>query len=210
MSRASLGDRWRRAHAGIAHPRLLRVFHRRPLHRRLWPDRVLQRRHADGSGARDREDRLGRPRAAARRESRFAIRTAKPLPAGRAGEICLRGAKITQGYWRDAKKTAASFYGDWFRTGDVGYLDDDGFLYLTDRVKDMIISGGENIASSEVERVIYQMPQVREAAVIGLPDEKWGERPVAVVVMSAGHTLDYETLASHCRAHLAAFKVPKS
>jgi fatty-acyl-CoA synthase len=133
----------------------------------------------------------------------------KPLPPGEAGEICLRGPRITQGYWRDEKKTAASFYGDWFRTGDVGYLDDEGFLFLTDRVKDMIISGGENIASSEVERVVYQMPQVREAAIIGLPDEKWGERPVAVIALNPGHTLDYETLAGHCRAHLAAFKVPK-
>jgi acyl-CoA synthetase (AMP-forming)/AMP-acid ligase II len=131
------------------------------------------------------------------------------LPAGEAGEICLRGPKITRGYWRDAKKTAACFHGDWFRTGDLGYLDDEGFLYLTDRVKDMIISGGENIASSEVERVVYQMPQIREAAVIGLPDEKWGERPVAVVVLNAGDSLDYETLAKHCRAHLAGFKVPK-
>ncbi len=131
------------------------------------------------------------------------------LPSGETGEICLRGPKITQGYWRDEKKTAASFHGDWFRTGDVGYLDSDGFLYLTDRVKDMIISGGENIASSEVERVVYQMPQVREAAIIGLPDEKWGERPIAVVALNAGHSLDYETLAKHCREHLAAFKVPK-
>ena len=133
----------------------------------------------------------------------------RPLPAGEPGEICLRGPKITQGYWRDQKKTAASFDGDWFRTGDVGYLDNDGFLFLTDRVKDMIISGGENIASSEVERVVYQMPQIREAAIIGVPDEKWGERPVAVVALNAGHSLDYETLAKHCRAHLAAFKVPK-
>jgi fatty-acyl-CoA synthase len=82
-------------------------------------------------------------------------------------------------------------------------------LYLTDRVKDMIISGGENIASSEVERVVYQLPQVREAAIIGVPDEKWGERPVAVVALNAGQSLDYETLVKHCRAHLAAFKVPK-
>jgi len=131
------------------------------------------------------------------------------LPASEAGEICLRGPKITRGYWRDEKKTAASFHGDWFRTGDVGYLDAEGFLYLTDRVKDMIISGGENIASSEVERVVYQMPQVREAAIIGVPDEKWGERPVAVVVLNTGYSLDYETLAEHCRAHLAGFKVPK-
>jgi acyl-CoA synthetase (AMP-forming)/AMP-acid ligase II len=131
------------------------------------------------------------------------------LPSGEAGEICLRGPRITQGYWRDERKTAASFHGDWFRTGDVGYLDSDGFLFLTDRVKDMIISGGENIASSEVERVVYQLPQVREAAIIGVPDEKWGERPVAVVALNAGQSLDYETLAKHCRAHLAAFKVPK-
>jgi fatty-acyl-CoA synthase len=131
------------------------------------------------------------------------------LPNGETGEICLRGPRITPGYWRDETKTAASFHGDWFRTGDVGYLDKDGFLFLTDRVKDMIISGGENIASSEVERVVYQLPQVREAAIIGVPDEKWGERPVAVVALNAGHSLDYETLAKHCRAHLAAFKVPK-
>jgi acyl-CoA synthetase (AMP-forming)/AMP-acid ligase II len=131
------------------------------------------------------------------------------LAAGTSGEICLRGPKITKGYWGDEAKTAASFHGDWFRTGDVGYMDDQGFLYLTDRVKDMIISGGENIASSEVERVIYQMPEIGEAAVIGMPDYKWGERPVAVVVPKAGRMLDYDTLARHCRAHLAGFKIPK-
>ncbi len=135
--------------------------------------------------------------------------TGCPLPAGKAGEICLRGPKITRGYWNDPRTTAASFYGDWFRTGDVGYLDGDGFLYLTDRKKDMIISGGENIASSEVERVIYLIPGVREAAVIGVPDPKWGERPVAVVAMNAGEMLDYDALATHCRTHLAGFKVPK-
>jgi fatty-acyl-CoA synthase len=136
--------------------------------------------------------------------------TGAPLPAGQAGEICLRGPKITSGYWNDPAKTAASFWGDWFRTGDVGYLDGDGFLFLTDRTKDMIISGGENIASSEVERVIYQIPGVREAAVIGVFDEKWGERPVAVVVMNEGATLDLPALEQHCRAYLAGFKVPKT
>jgi len=124
------------------------------------------------------------------------------------GEICLRGPKVTTGYWRDPAKTAASFWGGWFRTGDIGYVDADGFLYVTDRLKDMIISGGENIASSEVERVIYQLPQVREAAVIGVADPKWGERPVAVVVVDPGQSLDYASLAAHCRAHLARFKVP--
>ena len=131
------------------------------------------------------------------------------LPAGESGEVCLRGPKVTRGYWKDPERTSASFFGDWFRTGDIGYLDADGFLYLTDRKKDLIISGGENIASSEVERVLYQLPQVREAAVIGVPDERWGERPVAVVVLNEGQSLDLETLAMHCRDHLARFKVPK-
>jgi fatty-acyl-CoA synthase len=131
------------------------------------------------------------------------------LPRGATGEICLRGPKITAGYWKDPDKTASAFFGDWFRSGDVGHLDEDGFLYLTDRKKDVIISGGENIASSEVERVIYELPQVREAAVIGLPDERWGEKPVAVVVLAENAALDLTQLASHCRTQLAAFKVPK-
>jgi len=131
------------------------------------------------------------------------------LPPGTEGEICLRGPKVTKAYWNNPEKTAASLHGDWFRTGDVGYLDDDGFLFLTDRKKDMIISGGENIASSEVERVLYMLPQVREVAVIGLPDDRWGEVPVAVVVVNDGETLEFDQLTRHCREHLAGFKVPK-
>jgi len=131
------------------------------------------------------------------------------LAPGENGEICLRGPKVTKGYWNDPEKTAAAFFGDWFRGGDVGYLDNDGFLYLTDRKKDMIISGGENIASSEIERVIYEMPQVREVAVIGMPDERWGETPVAIVVLADNAALELPDLADHCRARLAAFKVPK-
>jgi fatty-acyl-CoA synthase len=131
------------------------------------------------------------------------------LPPGANGEICLRGPKITRGYWKDSAKTTAAFFGDWFRSGDIGYLDEDGFLYLTDRKKDMIISGGENIASSEVERVIYELPQVREVAVIGMPDERWGEKPVAVVVLAEGAGLDITDLTDHCRTRLAGYKVPK-
>ena len=131
------------------------------------------------------------------------------LPPGENGEICLRGPKVTQGYWNDPAKTAAAFFGDWFRSGDVGYLDQDGFLYLTDRKKDMIISGGENIASSEVERVIYELPEVREVAVIGMPDARWGETPVAIVVLGEGAVLELAALTDHCRARLAGFKVPK-
>jgi fatty-acyl-CoA synthase len=134
----------------------------------------------------------------------------KPVPPRTEGEICLRGPKMTKGYWKDPEKTGASFHGDWFRTGDVGFLDEEGFLYITDRKKDMIISGGENIASSEVERVIYQMPEVSEVAVVGVPDARWGERPVAIVIPREGKQLDYQTLALHCRKHLASFKVPKA
>jgi len=130
------------------------------------------------------------------------------LPVATEGEICLRGPKVTKGYWRDPKKTEQSFYGDWFRSGDVGYLDADGFLFITDRKKDMIISGGENIASSEIERVIYQMPEVAECAVIGIPDPKWGERPAAIVVAKPGQALSAEDVQSRCRAALASFKVP--
>jgi fatty-acyl-CoA synthase len=128
---------------------------------------------------------------------------------GENGEICLRGPKVTRGYWKDPEKTAAAFFDDWFRSGDVGYLDEDGFLYLTDRKKDMIISGGENIASSEVERVIYELPQVREVAVIGMPDQRWGERPIAVVVLADCAALELPDLTEHCRQRLASFKVPK-
>ncbi|MEO1199037.1 MAG: AMP-binding protein [Pseudomonadota bacterium] len=132
------------------------------------------------------------------------------LPPGMDGEICMRGAKVTQGYWKEPHRTAEAFWPDGFlRSGDVGHLDDDGFLYLTDRKKDMIISGGENIAASEVERVIYELPQVLEAAVVARPDARWGEVPVAVVVLREGVELDRDSLIAHCRAHLAGFKCPK-
>ncbi len=126
------------------------------------------------------------------------------------GEICLRGPKITAGYWNDAAKTAASFHPEnWFRTGDVGRLDGEGFLYLTDRTKDMIISGGENIASSEIERALYDMPEISEVAVVGRPDPHWGERVAAVVVPRADATLDFAAVDAHCRSRLAGFKVPR-
>lgn len=133
----------------------------------------------------------------------------QPLPSGTEGEVCLRGPKVTRGYWRDEVRTRASFWGDWFRTGDVGYLDAEGFLYLTDRKKDMIISGGENIASSEVERVLHQLPQVAEAAVVGVPDARWGERVTAVVVLRPGTDLTLEELRAHCAGRLGGFKTPK-
>ena len=102
----------------------------------------------------------------------------------------LRGPKVFKGYWRDPDATAKAFAGGWFHTGDIGVKDDDGYLYIVDRLKDMIVSGGENIASSEVERVIYEHESVVEAAVVGRPDERWGEVPVAFVVVSPGRVDD--------------------
>ena len=134
----------------------------------------------------------------------------RPVAAGVDAEICLRGPKITAGYWSDEAKTVAAFHrGGWLRTGDVGHVDAGGFLFLTDRMKDMILSGGENIASSEVERVIYEMPEVLEAAVIGVPDSQWGEMPVAVIAARPGAVVTLEALQAHCRRQLAGFKVPK-
>ena len=133
------------------------------------------------------------------------------VTAGVEGEILLKGPKITQGYWNDQEKTRQSFFGPWFRTGDVGYVDEDGFLYMTDRLKDMIKSGGENIASSEIERVVIDMPEVAEVAVVAQDDEKWGQIPVTFVVLAPGapDTFSTEDIMSHCRKHLAGFKVPR-
>ncbi len=125
------------------------------------------------------------------------------------GEIVLRGPKVFPGYWRDPDATAAAFAGGWFHTGDIGVRDDDGYLFIVDRLKDMIVSGGENIAGSEVERVLYEHDAVLEAAVVGRPDDRWGEVPVAFVVLHPGADITAEALIEHCRAELAKFKVPK-
>jgi fatty-acyl-CoA synthase len=133
----------------------------------------------------------------------------RSLPAGASGEIVLRGPKVFAGYWRDPEATAAAFAGGWFHTGDIGVRDEDGYLFIVDRLKDMIVSGGENIASSEVERVLYEHQSVLEAAVVGRPDDRWGEVPVAFVVLREGTTVTTGELLEHCRARLARYKVPK-
>ncbi len=133
----------------------------------------------------------------------------RSLPAGERGEVVLRGPKVFKGYWRDPEATAKAFAGGWFHTGDIGVRDDDGYLWIVDRLKDMILSGGENIAGSEVERVLYEHDAVLEAAVVGRPDERWGEVPVAFVALRAGATVTDEELLEHCRGQLARFKVPK-
>jgi len=131
------------------------------------------------------------------------------MPAGERGEVVLRGPKVFKGYWRDPDATNAAFAGGWFHTGDIGVRDDEGYLYIVDRLKDMIVSGGENIASSEVERVLYEHASVVEVAVVGRPDNKWGEVPVAYVVLQPAASTTPDELIEHCRAQLARFKVPK-
>ena len=126
------------------------------------------------------------------------------------GEIVLRGPKVFRGYWRDPEATAAVIHDGWFHTGDVGRVDKEGYLYIEDRKKDMIVSGGENIASPEVERVLYQHPAVLEAAVVATPDERWGEVPKAYVVLKQGQAATAQQLIEFCSAHLAKFKVPRA
>jgi fatty-acyl-CoA synthase len=132
----------------------------------------------------------------------------RSVPAGERGEIVMRGPKVFTGYWRDPEATAKAFAGGWFHTGDIGVRDDDGYLFIVDRLKDMILSGGENIAGSEVERVLYEHDAVLEAAVVGRPDERWGQVPVAFVVLRDGATVTGDELVQHCRGQLAKFKVP--
>ncbi len=130
--------------------------------------------------------------------------------AGAPGEIVLRGPKVFKGYWRDPEATAVAFAGGWFHTGDIGVRDDDGYLFIVDRLKDMIVSGGENIASSEVERVLYEHESVLEAAVVGRADARWGEVPVAFVVLLPDAVVTEDALVQHCRARLARYKVPNA
>jgi acyl-CoA synthetase (AMP-forming)/AMP-acid ligase II len=133
----------------------------------------------------------------------------RPVPAGTTGEIVLRGPKVFKGYWRDPDATARAFAGGWFHTGDVGLCDEDGYLYIVDRLKDMIVSGGENVAGSEIERVLYEHDAVLEAAVVARPDDRWGEVPVAFVVLRPGLSASADELMEHCRGQLARFKVPR-
>ncbi len=126
------------------------------------------------------------------------------------GEICVRGANVMKGYWNKPDATSAVFTADgWFRTGDVGYLDEEGFLYICDRLKDMIITGGENVYPAEVESVLYEHPDIAEVAVIGATDEQWGERVVAVVALRPGCALTLDGLRDFAQARLARYKLPR-
>jgi len=140
-----------------------------------------------------------------------AVRVTDPdgtvLPAGRVGEVRVKGPNVTAGYHGRPEETRAALVDGWYRTGDLGSFDDHGYLYLVDRVKDMIVTGGENVYSVEVEQALYRHPAVREAAVFGVPDAHWGEAVHAIVV--ADGPIRVEDLLAHCRAELAAYQVPK-
>lgn len=129
---------------------------------------------------------------------------------GVSGEICIRGGNIFKGYWNRPEETRAAFTDDgWFRSGDAGYFDDDGFLYVRDRVKDMVISGGENVYPAEVESVLYEHPAIAEVAVIGAPDDKWGERVVAIVAPKPGQTVTLDDIHAFAQNRLARYKLPR-
>lgn len=129
---------------------------------------------------------------------------------GQTGEIVHRSPQLLTGYWNDPEKTAEAFAGGWFHSGDLGVFDHDGYLSVIDRKKDMIKTGGENVASREVEEVLYLHPAISEVAVIGLPDPKWIEAVTAVVVLRQGEGANEDDIIRHCHHHLSAFKVPKA
>jgi acyl-CoA synthetase (AMP-forming)/AMP-acid ligase II len=130
-------------------------------------------------------------------------------PVGVAGEIVVRGDQVLAGYWNRPEANAEAFRGGWFHTGDVARMDDEGFVYIVDRKKDMIVSGGENVYPREVEEVLFQHPAVAEAAVFGLPDTHWGERVSAAIVLRPEARVEPAELDAFCRGRLAGYKRPR-
>jgi long-chain acyl-CoA synthetase len=133
----------------------------------------------------------------------------REVPTGEAGEIAVRGPNVTEGYLNRPDENARAFRGGWFRTGDVARMDAEGYVYLLDRKKDMIITGGENVYSSEVEAVLYQHPKVHECAVIGVPDDTYGEALFAAIVAAPGQTVTEDEIIAHCRGKIGGYKIPR-
>jgi fatty-acyl-CoA synthase len=133
-----------------------------------------------------------------------------PADGQTMGEVVIRGNTVMAGYYRDAAATKDAFRGGWFHTGDLGVVHPDGYVELRDRAKDVIISGGENVSTIEVEQVLARHPAVLEAAVVGIPDPQWGEVPKAFVALKPGESVTADELIAFCRQHLARFKAPKT
>jgi malonyl-CoA/methylmalonyl-CoA synthetase len=136
--------------------------------------------------------------------------TRQDVAPGETGEIWLKGSSISPGYWKKPDETANAFVDGWFRSGDLGRVDQEGYYYLTDRIKHIIISGGENISPKEVEAVINRVEGVAESSVVGVTDEKWGEKVVAAVVPKSGATIDPDMIQAYCKQHLHNWKCPKA
>jgi fatty-acyl-CoA synthase len=142
-------------------------------------------------------------------ETRIVDDDDRPVPAGTVGEIVHRSPHVMLGYWNDPEKTAEAFKNDWFHSGDLAYADEEGYLYVVDRKKDMIKSGGENVAGREVEEALYRHPAVAEVAAIGIPHPKWIEAVAVVVVAKKGQQITAEELLAFGREHLSSYKAPK-
>ncbi|MBI4853755.1 MAG: long-chain-fatty-acid--CoA ligase [Acidobacteria bacterium] len=153
---------------------------------------------------------LAAGRAVPNTEIRIVDSQDNDLPMGATGEIIARGPQLMKGYWKKDEENKETLRGGWMHTGDAGYIDKDGFLYVQDRVKDMIISGGENVYPRTVEDVLFQYPGIIDAAVIGVPDEKWGETVKAIVVLRKGETANQEEVIKFCRERLGGFECPTS
>jgi fatty-acyl-CoA synthase len=138
--------------------------------------------------------------------------TLEPVPrdGNTMGEVFFRGNLVMKGYLKNPSATQAAFAGGWFHSGDLGVVHPDGYIELRDRSKDIIISGGENISTIEVEGVLYKHPAVLEAAVVARPDEKWGETPCAFIVLKPGMSATAEEIIAHCRANMAGYKIPRT
>jgi fatty-acyl-CoA synthase len=159
------------------------------------------------------EDQLRKPgscgKAVLNVETRVVNDAMQDVAVGEVGEIVHRSPHLMLGYFNDPERTAAAFDGDWFHSGDLAVIDDEGYISVVDRKKDMIKTGGENVASREVEEMIYRLPAVSEVAVVGLPDAKWIEAVTAIVVLKVGQTLTEFEVMAHCSGHMAHFKAPK-
>ena len=157
---------------------------------------------------------LGKLRSTGRAHDGLELRIVDPdgnaVAPGVVGEILLRSPWNMRGYWRNPAATAEALRDGWLRTGDAGYVDSDGYLYIHDRVKDMIVTGGENVYPAEVEHALFGHPAIAEVAVIGVPDDRWGEAVKALIVLKPGVTLDRESILSFARARIAGYKLPKS
>jgi long-chain acyl-CoA synthetase len=158
------------------------------------------------------DDYIKRPRSTGRSVPTLEVKAfdneMNPLGPNELGELCFRGPNLIRGYWNNPKATADTIVNGWLRSGDLGRVDDEGFVFIEDRLKDMVLRGGENIYCAEVEAVIYEFEDVHEAAVFGLPHDRLGEEVACAILPKKGRTIDVDALRAHLSSKLASFKVP--